>query len=88
LGHDQLNILVLKTSSIDLLSIILVIVLLVITSIDGLALAVVVTWVIMAGVVMSRVVVAFGSSQLLSSGSLGLGVEILDLGLSEDAVEY
>jgi hypothetical protein len=28
------------------------------------------------------------SSQLLSSGSLGLGVEILDLGLSEDAVEY
>jgi archaellum biogenesis protein FlaJ (TadC family) len=43
LGHDQFNILVLETSSIDLLSIIFVIILLVITSIDGLALAVVVT---------------------------------------------
>jgi archaellum biogenesis protein FlaJ (TadC family) len=42
LGHDQLNILVLKTSSIDLLPIILVIILLVITCIDGLALAMVV----------------------------------------------
>jgi hypothetical protein len=40
----------------------------------------------MAGVVMSRVVVAFGSSQLLSSGSLGLRVEILNLGLTEDAL--
>jgi hypothetical protein len=41
LGHDQLNILVLETSSINLLSIILVLVLLVIASINGLALAVV-----------------------------------------------
>jgi hypothetical protein len=62
LSHDQLDILVLKTSSIDFFSIVLVIVLLVITSIDGLALAVVVTRVIVAGVVMSRVVVGLSSS--------------------------
>jgi hypothetical protein len=40
----------------------------------------------MAGVVVSRVVVGLGSSQLLSSGSLGLGIEIFDLGLTEDAL--
>jgi hypothetical protein len=62
LSHDQLDILVLKTSSIDFFSIVLVIVLLVITSIDGLALAVVVTRVIVAGGVMSRVVVGLSSS--------------------------
>jgi hypothetical protein len=84
LSHDQLDILILKTSSIDFFSVILVIVLLVITSIDSLALAVVVTRVIVAGVVMSRVIVGLSSSQLLSSGSLGLRVEILNLGLTED----
>jgi hypothetical protein len=84
LSHDQLDILILKTSSIDFFSIVLVIVLLVITSIDSLALAVVVTRVIVAGVVMSRVIVGLSSSQLLSSGSLSLRVEILNLGLTED----
>jgi hypothetical protein len=43
LGHDQLDILVLKTAGIDFLSIVFVVVLLVIASIDSLALAVIVT---------------------------------------------
>jgi hypothetical protein len=83
LGHDQLDILVLKTRSIDLLSIILVIVLLVITLVDSLALSVVVR-VVVARVVVSGVVVLLLGGELLSSGSLGLGVEILNLGLTED----
>jgi hypothetical protein len=41
LGHDQLDILVLKTRGINFLSIILVIILLVITGVNGLALAIV-----------------------------------------------
>jgi hypothetical protein len=84
LGHDQLDILVFKTFSI-LWFVILVVILLVISSINRLALAVVVG-VIVAGVVVSRVVVCLGSSQLLSSGSLGLGVEILNLGLTKDTI--
>jgi hypothetical protein len=84
LGHDQLDILVLQTSSINLLSLILVFILLV-TGVDGLALAVVVG-VVVASVVMSSVVVGLLGSQLLSGRGLGLGVEILDLGLTEDAV--
>lgn len=84
MGHDQLDILVLQTSSINLLSLILVFILLV-TGVDGLALAVVVG-VVVASVVMSSVVVGLLGSQLLSGRGLGLGVEILDLGLTEDAV--
>ena len=87
MGHDQLDILVLKTGSINFLSVILIVVLLVIASINSLTLAVVVTRVIVAGVVMSRVVVGLSLSQLLSSGGLGLGVEILDLSLTEDALQ-
>ena len=41
----------------------------------------------MARVVMSRVIVLILSSELLGSGSLSLGVEILNLGLAEDTVE-
>jgi archaellum biogenesis protein FlaJ (TadC family) len=43
LGHNQLNVLVFETSSINLLSIILVIILLVVARINSLALSVVVT---------------------------------------------
>jgi hypothetical protein len=53
--------------------------------IDSLALSVVVG-VIVARVVVSGVVVLLLSSELLGSGSLSLGVEILDLGLTEDAI--
>lgn len=84
LGHDQLDILVLQTSSIDLLSIVLVLILLVIASVNSLALAVVVG-VIVASVVVSGVIMSLLGGQLLGSGGLGLGVEILDLGFAEDA---
>lgn len=43
--------------------------------------------VIVARVVVSSVVVGLGSSKLLGSGSLGLGVEILDLSLTENTVK-
>lgn len=82
LGHDELNVLVLKTGGIDLL-LILLLVLLVLSTLDGLALSVVVR-VIVSGVVVASVVV-LGSSELLSSRSLGLGVKVLNLGLTEDA---
>jgi len=85
LGHDQLDILVLKTRSIDFLSVVLIVVLLVIASVNSLALAVVA--VIVTRVVMSSVVVRFSSSKLLGSGSLSLGVQILDLGLAENAAQ-
>jgi hypothetical protein len=86
LGHDQLNILVLKTRSINLLSIIFVLILLVITGINSLALSVsVVVIVIMARVIVSGVVVSLSSSELLGSRSLSLGVKVLNLGLTEDA---
>ncbi len=85
MGHNQLNILVLKSRSINLLSIILVILFLVVASLDGLALTVVVG-VVVTRVVVAGVVVGLLSSELLSSGCLGLGVEILDLGLAEDTL--
>lgn len=83
LGHDQFNILIFQTRSIDLLPIIFVIILLVITSVDSLALAVVVI-VVMARVVVSGVVVSVGSSKLLGSAGLSLRIEILNLGLTKD----
>lgn len=83
MGHDQLDILVLKTRCIDFLSVILVFVLLVITGLDGLALAVVVGMVV-ARVVVSGVVVGLCSSKLLSGRSLGLRVQVLDLGLTKN----
>jgi nitrogen fixation/metabolism regulation signal transduction histidine kinase len=86
LGHDQLDVLILKTRSIDLLSIVLIIVLLVITLIDCLSFSIVMG-VIVARVVVSGVVMLLLSSELLGSGSLSLGVEILDLGLTEDTLQ-
>jgi hypothetical protein len=86
LRHDEFDILVLDTLSINWLSIILVIVLLVVAGLDGLALAVrVAVGVVVAGVVVSSVVVRLLSCEGLSGGCLSLGVEILDLGFTEDA---
>jgi hypothetical protein len=84
LRHDQFDILILKTLGIDLFSIVFVIVFLVITSVDGLTLTMVVV-VVMAGVIVSSVVVGLGSD-LLGSGSLSLRVKVLNLGLTENAV--
>ena len=86
LGHDEFNILVLETFSINLLSIVLLIILLIIAGLDLLALAVgvAVGGVVVARVVMSGVIVLLLGSELLSSGSLSLGVEILNLGLTKD----
>jgi hypothetical protein len=86
LGHDKFDILVFETISIDLLCIIFIIILLVITSLNGLTLAMVVM--IVSRVIMSCVVMRFLGSQLLSSRSLCLGVKILNLSLSENTVSY
>lgn len=82
LSHDKLNVLILKTGGIDLL-LILLLDLLVLSTLDGLALAVIMG-VIVTGVVVASVVV-LGSSELLGGGSLSLGVKVLNLGLTEDA---
>lgn len=77
--HDQLDILGLKVGLINLLTIILLILLLIL-GLGGLGLAenllVVVTGVVASGL---------GGSELLGGGSLGLGVQVLNLGLTEDA---
>lgn len=83
LGHDKLNILVLKSLGVNLLIIFLLLLLLV-SGLNGLALAVVVS-VVVAGVVMASVVVGVSSCELLGGGCLCLGVEVLNLGLAEDA---
>lgn len=77
MGHDELDVLILNTLSIDLLTIVLLFLLglLVVTTLNSLAgLAVVVAS-----------VVVLGSGELLSSSSLGGGVQVLNLGLTEDA---
>ena len=86
LSHDKLNVLVLKTCSIDLLSIILILILLVVTSLDGLAFSVVMAGVIVTRVIMASVVVGVLSSKLLSGRSLCLGIEILNFGLTKNTV--
>ena len=85
MGHDKLNILVFKTGSINLLSIIFIVILLLITGIDGLALALVVG-VVVTRVIMSGVIVLLGGSKLLSSRGLCLGVKVLNLCLAKNAV--
>jgi hypothetical protein len=87
LGHNQLDIFVLQARSINLLSVILIIILLVITLINSFAFPVVVVGMIVTRVVVSGVVVLLLSGELLGSGSLRLGVEILDLGLTKDTVQ-
>lgn len=82
LSHDELDVLGLEASLIDLLTIILFLLLLGL-GLGGLALAVVVV-VVVTGVLASG---GLSGSQLLGSGGLSLGVQVLDLGLTEDAVE-
>ena len=79
LGHDELDVLGLKTGVIDLLTVILLL-LLGLGTLDGLALGA------LGGVVVTGVVVGRLVGELLSSLGLGLGVEVLNLGLTEDAV--
>jgi hypothetical protein len=80
LCHDQLDILGLEARLVNLLTIILLILLLIL-DLGGLALTenllVVVTSVVTGGL---------GGSELLSGRSLGLGVQVLNLGLTEDAI--
>lgn len=78
LSHDKLNVLGLEASLVNLLAIVLFFFLLGVTSVNGLALIT---------VVVASVVAASGLvTELLSSGSLSLGVQVLNLGLTEDAV--
>ena len=82
LGHDELDVLGLKTGVIDLLTVILLL-LLGLGTLDGLALGALGA---LGGVVVTGVVVGRLVGELLSSLGLGLGVEVLNLGLTEDAV--
>lgn len=82
--HDELDVLGLETRVVDLLAIILVLLGLLLDSLLGVAVVmVVVVVVVVAGVV---VTLLLGLSQLLGGGRLGLRVQVLDLGLTEDAV--
>lgn len=79
LGHDKLDVLGLETSVVDLLAIVLLLLLL-LGTLDGLAL------VTLGGVVVAGVVVGGLAGELLGSLGLGLGVEVLNLSLTENAV--
>jgi hypothetical protein len=79
LSHDELDVLGLEASVIDLLAIVVVLLLL-LGTLDGLAL------VTLGGVVVAGVVVGGLAGELLGSLGLGLRVEVLNLGLTEDAV--
>ena len=80
--HDELDVLGLKARVVNLLIVILLL-LLVLLVLDSLALALAgLVAVVVAGVVVGC---GLGLSKLLGGGSLSLGVEVLDLGLTEDA---
>lgn len=85
LGHDQLDVLGLQTTLVHLLAVILLLLLLGL-NLGGLALAVVVVVVVVVTGVLA--LGSLGGGQLLGSGGLGLGVQVLDLGLTEDAVFF
>jgi hypothetical protein len=82
--HDQFDVLALQAFLVNLLTIIIVVLFLLVVVIvivvmvvfDGLSFAVVV----------AGVGVSFRLDDLLSCGSLSLGVEVLNLGLAEDAM--
>lgn len=79
LGHNQVNVLGLEAALVNLLAVILLLFLLGL-GLGSLALAKVVL-VVVTGVITG----GLSGSQLLSGRSLGLGVQVLDLGLTEDA---
>lgn len=84
LGHDKVNVLGLEAGLINLLAVVLLFFLLGL-DFGGLALAVVVVMVVVVVVTSVLTTGGLGGGQLLSSGSLGLGVQVLNLGLAEDA---
>jgi hypothetical protein len=76
--HHKLDIFALQAALIDFLAVILLLLFLLgFSRVNGLALAVVV----------ASVFGGFCGSELLGGGGLRLGVEVLDLGFTEDAVE-
>jgi hypothetical protein len=79
LGHDELDVLGLESSVVDLLTIVLLLFLGLGTG-NGLAL------VALGGVVVAGVLVGGLAGELGGGLGLGLGVEILNLSLTEDAV--
>lgn len=79
--HDKLNVLALEARVVNLFVIVLLFLLLLVLGSFALALAGLVA-VVVAGVVVG---VSLGLGELLGGGSLGLGVQVLDLGLTEDA---
>ena len=84
MGHDELDVLCLQTGVIDLLTVVLFLLgLLTSITLDGLALVGALGGVVVAGVLVGRL-----CGELLSSGCLSLGVQVLNLGLTEDAVLY
>jgi uncharacterized membrane protein YdfJ with MMPL/SSD domain len=80
LCHNELDVLGLKAILVNLLTIILLFLFLLII-LGSLALAENLLLVVVTGVVTG----SLGGSELLGSGSLGLGVQVLNLGLTEDA---
>ena len=86
LSHDKVDILSLKARLIDLLTIILLLLLLLLGAEvgDGLLSLTVVVVVVM--VVTGVLTGSLSGSELLSGGSLSLGVQVLNLSLTEDAV--
>ena len=84
LGHDKVNVLGLEAGLINLLAVVLLFFFLGL-DFGGLALAVVVVVVVVVVVTSVLTTGGLGGGQLLSSRSLGLGVQVLDLGLTEDA---
>jgi len=83
--HDQLNVLALQVILIDLLVILIFVVVVMVVVVTAVIVAAVVDGLPLA-VVVTCVGVLLGLDDLLGSGGLGLGVEVLDLGFSEDAV--
>ena len=80
--HDKLDVLGLKTRVIDLLTVILLLLGLLLDLLLLAVSVVVVVVVVVAGVV---VTLLLSLGELLGGGSLSLGVQVLDLGLTEDA---
>ena len=77
LRHDKLNVLGLETRVVDLLAVIFLLLLL-------LGLGLLAFTLVLVGVLGGSG--ALSGGELLGGGGLGLGVQVLDLGLTEDAV--